>query len=74
MPDSGVAAPGSYGARNFNASLTAVDSLGVGVARSNDRVESLLAEYPYLERDDILEAQRYAAWRAEEREVSLSST
>jgi uncharacterized protein (DUF433 family) len=34
----------------------------------------LLAEYPYLEREDILQALRYAAWRAEEREVVLAYT
>jgi uncharacterized protein (DUF433 family) len=31
-----------------------------------------MAEYPYLEREDILQALRYAAWRAEEREVVLA--
>jgi uncharacterized protein (DUF433 family) len=33
----------------------------------------LLADYPYLNLEDILEALRYAAWRAEEREVTLAS-
>ena len=32
-------------------------------------VEQVLADYPYLEREDIMQASRYAAWRAEEREV-----
>jgi uncharacterized protein (DUF433 family) len=36
-------------------------------------IDDLLAEYPHLERDDVLEALRYAAWRAEEREVSLAA-
>ena len=31
-------------------------------------VEEVLADYPYLEREDIMQAIRYAAWRAEERE------
>ncbi|KAI5912528.1 DUF433 domain-containing protein [Thauera sp. 2A1] len=35
-------------------------------------VEQILADYPYLEREDIMQALRYAAWRAEEREVVLS--
>ena len=34
--------------------------------------ENVLADYPYLEREDIMQALRYAAWRAEEREVQLS--
>jgi uncharacterized protein (DUF433 family) len=40
----------------------------VGAGRS---VEEILAEYPYLEREDILQALRYAAWRSEEREVVI---
>ena len=28
-----------------------------------------LADYPYLEREDIMQALRYAAWLAKEREV-----
>ena len=34
-------------------------------------IEEVLADYPYLEREDIMQAIRYAAWRAEEREVAL---
>jgi uncharacterized protein (DUF433 family) len=41
----------------------------IGAGRS---VEELLTDYPYLERDDVLEALRYAAWRAQEREVVLT--
>jgi len=41
----------------------------IGAGRS---VEELLTDYPYLEREDILEAIRYAAWRAQEREVALT--
>jgi uncharacterized protein (DUF433 family) len=43
----------------------------IGAGRS---VEELLADYPYLERDDVLEALRYAAWRAQEREIELTNT
>lgn len=35
-------------------------------------IDDLLADYPYLEREDILQALRYAAWRAEEREIVLA--
>jgi uncharacterized protein (DUF433 family) len=40
----------------------------IGAGRS---IDQLLGDYPYLEREDILEALRYAAWRAQEREVDL---
>jgi uncharacterized protein (DUF433 family) len=34
--------------------------------------EEILADYPYLEREDIMQALRYAAWLSEEREVVLA--
>lgn len=36
-------------------------------------IEEVIADYPYLEREDILQALRYAAWRVEEREIILPS-
>ena len=33
----------------------------------------LLKAYPYLEAEDVRQALRYAAWRAEEREIPLAS-
>ena len=43
----------------------------VGQIGAGRTVEELLADYPYLQREDILEALRYAAWRAQEREIEL---
>lgn len=45
----------------------------VGQIGAGHSFEEVLADYPYLEREDILQAIRYAAWRSEEREVSLVS-
>jgi uncharacterized protein (DUF433 family) len=45
----------------------------VGQIGAGRTVEELLADYPYLEREDIPEALRYAAWRAEEREIELTA-
>jgi uncharacterized protein (DUF433 family) len=45
----------------------------VGQVGAGRTVDEILAEYPYLERDDIMQALRYAAWLAEEREVVLAS-
>jgi uncharacterized protein (DUF433 family) len=44
----------------------------VGQIGGGRTVDELLDDNPYLERDDILEALRYAAWRAQEREVDLT--
>jgi uncharacterized protein (DUF433 family) len=45
----------------------------VGQIGAGHSVEEILADYPYLEREDILQALQYAAWRAAEREVVLTS-
>jgi uncharacterized protein (DUF433 family) len=45
----------------------------VGQIGAGQSIESLLADYPYLEREDVMQALRYAAWRAEEREVLLAT-
>jgi uncharacterized protein (DUF433 family) len=42
----------------------------IGAGRS---IDQLLVDYPYLQREDVLEALRYAAWRAQEREIDLSA-
>ncbi len=34
----------------------------VGQVGAGQSIDDMLADYPYLERDDILEALRYAAW------------
>jgi uncharacterized protein (DUF433 family) len=44
----------------------------VGQIGSGRSVEELLGDYPYLEREDLMQALRYAAWLAEEREVQLA--
>jgi uncharacterized protein (DUF433 family) len=45
----------------------------VGLMASGYTPEEILKVYPYLEIDDIYQALAYAAWRAEEIEVSLAS-
>ncbi|MBJ7311002.1 DUF433 domain-containing protein [Rugamonas sp. CCM 8940] len=44
----------------------------VGQIGAGHSIDEVLADYPCLEREDILQALRYAAWRAEEREVMLT--
>ena len=43
----------------------------VGQIGAGRTVEQVLVDYPYLEREDVLQALRYAAWRSEEREIEL---
>jgi uncharacterized protein (DUF433 family) len=46
----------------------------VGQIGAGRTIEQLLQDYPYLEREDILEALRYAAWRTQEREIELPAS
>jgi uncharacterized protein (DUF433 family) len=45
----------------------------VGQVGAGYSIDAILADYPYLEREDIMQALRYAAWRAVEREVMLAT-
>jgi len=47
-------------------------SMLVGQIAAGASMDDLLVEFPYLEREDIVQALRYAAWRTEERELPLS--
>lgn len=46
----------------------------LGLLAAGHSHEQLLAAYPYLEPDDIRAALAYAAWRAEEREITLRAS
>ena len=46
----------------------------VGLLAAGHDADEVLAAYPYLERDDISQALAYAAWRAEEQEVTVGSS
>ena len=43
----------------------------IGLLAAGRSRDEILKAYPYLEADDIDQALSYAAWRVEEREVSL---
>jgi len=43
----------------------------IGLVASGKTTEQILALYPYVEAEDITQALRYAAWRAEEIELPL---
>jgi uncharacterized protein (DUF433 family) len=38
---------------------------------SGETIDELLADYPWLEREDILQAMQYAAWLSEGYDVAL---
>jgi len=64
---------GVMGGRACIRGMRVTVSMIVGQMAGGASPEELLTEYPYLERDDITQALRYAAWLAEEREMPLSA-
>lgn len=46
----------------------------VGQIGAGRTIDDLLQDYPYLEREEVLQALRYAAWLADEREAVLPGT
>ncbi len=45
----------------------------VGQIGAGRTIEDVLNDFPYLEREDILEALQYAAWLSQEREIALAA-
>ncbi len=43
----------------------------VGLVATGYSTNDILKSYPYLEKEDVMEALAYAAWRSEEIEVPL---
>ena len=65
--------PGMMGGRACIRGMRVTVGMVVGQIGAGHSIDGVLADYPYLEREDILQALRYAAWRAEEREVTLAT-
>ncbi len=63
--------PGVMGGKPCIRGMRVTVGMIVGQIGAGHTIEEVLAEYPYLEREDILQALRYAAWLAEDREVTL---
>ena len=61
--------PGLMGGKACIRGMRVTVGMIVGQIGAGHTIEELLADYPYLEREDMLQALRYAAWLAEDREV-----
>jgi uncharacterized protein (DUF433 family) len=64
--------PGTMGGRACIRGMRVTVGMIVGQIGAGHSIDEVLADYPYLEREDVMQALRYAAWRAEEREVVLA--
>ena len=65
--------PGVMGGKACIRGLRVTVGMLVGQVGAGHSVDEVLADYPYLEREDVMQALRYAAWRTEEREIELAS-
>ena len=63
--------PGVMGGKPCIRGMRVTVGMIVGQIGAGQSIDQLLADYPYLEREDVMQALRYAAWRAEEREIVL---
>ena len=63
--------PGTMGGKPCIRGLRVTVGMVVGQIGAGHTVDKVLADFPYLEREDVMQALRYAAWRAEEREIVL---
>ena len=64
--------PAVMGGRPCIRGLRVTAGMIVGLVASGKNQDEILALYPYLERDDIVQALHFAAWRAEEVELPLA--
>ena len=64
--------PGVMGGKACIRGLRVTVGMIVGQIGAGRTIEQLLEDYPYITRDDILQALCYSAWLAGEREIELS--
>ena len=65
--------PGVMGGKPCMKGTRVTVGMIVGEIGAGTSIDALLADYPYLERADVMQALRYAAWRVQEREVLLEA-
>ncbi|MFI5015534.1 MAG: DUF433 domain-containing protein [Hyphomicrobiales bacterium] len=65
--------PGVMGGKPCIRGMRVTVGMIVGQIGAGLSIEQLLSDYPYLDREDVLEAMRYAAWLAQGREIDLAA-
>jgi uncharacterized protein (DUF433 family) len=73
QPDRITRQPEAMGGKACIRGMRVTVGMIVGQIGAGRSVDEILADFPDLEREDIMQALRYAAWLASEREVTLSS-
>lgn len=65
--------PDTMGGRPCIRGMRVTVGMIVGMLGAGHSIEAILADYPYLDREDILQSLRYAARRVSDREVLLAT-
>lgn len=63
--------PGMMGGKPCIRGMRVTVGMIVGQIGAGRTIDEVLADYPYLEHEDVLQALRYAAWLAEERQIEV---
>jgi uncharacterized protein (DUF433 family) len=64
--------PGQMGGKACIRGLRVTAAMLVNQIGAGRTIDEVLADYPYLEREDILQALQYAAWLAEGQTLALT--
>ncbi|MBV6417434.1 MAG: hypothetical protein CMLOHMNK_02134 [Steroidobacteraceae bacterium] len=65
--------PGLMGGKPCIRGMRITVGMIVGQIGAGRAIDEILADYPLLEREDVLQALRYAAWLAEERQIDIAT-
>jgi uncharacterized protein (DUF433 family) len=66
--------PGVMGGRPCIRGLRVTVGTVVGLLAAGHSVDQIVADYPYLEADDVRASLAYAAWRSEEVDLPLRAS
>lgn len=64
--------PGVMGGKACIRGMRVTAAMVVNQIGAGRTIEEVLADYPYLEREDVLQALQYAAWLAEGKDLALA--
>jgi uncharacterized protein (DUF433 family) len=64
--------PGVMGGKACIRGMRVTAAMIVNQAGVGRTIDDILRDYPYLEREDVLQALRYAAWLAEGQDLALA--
>jgi uncharacterized protein (DUF433 family) len=68
-----VSTPGVVGGKPRIKGTRVTVGVILGQLAVGHSIEEVLRDYPYIQREDVLAALQFAAWRAQEEEVELSA-